>query len=119
MCLVTSSTLRCLIGRSAARHLIYTCSWTAPPPARKVAMNHESIDLEPLCVEQVQVEEVLKALIHCWTSFTIRVLVKAPVPDIRCPSRTKNGPLPNLGDKSRIYLPGRRRQEVKRFSADV
>jgi len=48
-------------------------------------MNHESIDLEPLCVEQVQVEEVLKALIHCWTSFTIRVLVKAPVPGIRCP----------------------------------
>ena len=48
-------------------------------------MNHESIDLEPLCVEQVQVEEVLKALIHCWTSFTIRVLVKAPVAGIRCP----------------------------------
>ena len=42
----------------------YTCSWTAPPPARKVAMNHESIDLEPLCVERVQVKEVLKALIH-------------------------------------------------------
>ena len=27
-------------------------------------MNHESIDLEPLCVERVQVKEVLKALIH-------------------------------------------------------
>ena len=42
-------------------------------------MNHESIDLEPLCVERVQVKE---ALIHCWTSFTIlvRYCTRYPIP---------------------------------------
>ena len=34
-------------------------------------------------------------------------------------SRTKNRPLPNLGDKSRVYLPRRQSQELKPFSADV
>ena len=41
-------------------------------------MNHESIDLEPLCVERVQVKE---ALIHCWTSFTILVRCMYQVSD--------------------------------------
>ena len=30
-----------------------------------------------------------------------------------------NEPLPNLGDKSRVYLPRRQSQELKPFSADV
>ena len=34
-------------------------------------------------------------------------------------SRTKNESLPNLGDKSRVYLPSRQSQELKPFSADV
>ena len=34
-------------------------------------------------------------------------------------SRTKNRPLPNLGDKPRVYLPRRQSQELKPFSADV
>ena len=34
-------------------------------------------------------------------------------------SRTKNESLPNLGDKSRVYLPPRQSQELKPFSADV
>ena len=34
-------------------------------------------------------------------------------------SRTKNRPLPNLGNKSRVYLPERRSQELKPCSADV